>query len=57
MKLLRYLGTMAFVVILVGFVAGVSTAKLVAFGMGIGALVMAAHWIKAMFDERFPPEK
>lgn len=57
MKLVRYLGTMAFVVTIVGFAAGIPTAKLVAFGMGIGAIVMVAQWIKALFNERFPPEK
>lgn len=55
-KLVRYLGTMAFVVFLVGFVAGVPTAKIVAFGMGIAAIVLTAQWIRALFDQRFPPE-
>lgn len=57
MKLVRYLGTMAFVVTLVAIVAGIPTAKLVTFGMGIGAFVIAVHWVKAMFNEQFPPEK
>ncbi len=56
-KLVRYLGTTAFVVTLVAFTAGIPYAKLVAFGMGIAAFVMAAKWIRTMFDERFPPEK
>lgn len=56
MKLVRYLGTMAFVVFLVAFAAGVPTARLVAFGMGIGAIVMTAQWIKSLFNERFPGE-
>lgn len=57
MKLVRYLGTMAFVVTLVSLLAGLSTGKVVALGMGIGAFVMVAQWIRALFDERFPPEK
>jgi hypothetical protein len=55
-KLVRYLGTTAFVVILVGFVAGIPTARLVAFGMGIAAIVLTAQWIRSLFDQRFPPD-
>lgn len=54
MKLVRYLGTTVFVVALVSFIAGVPTGRLVAFGMGIGAIVMTAQWIRAVFDARFP---
>lgn len=57
MGLVRYLGTMAFVVILIGFIAGLPTARIVLFGMSIAAIVMTAQWIKCVFNLRFPPEK
>jgi len=56
MKLVRFLGTMAFVVTLVWITAGQQPAGLAAFGMSIAAFVMAAQWVKALFEERFPPE-
>jgi len=55
-RLIRYLGTIAFVALIVGVSAGVPTAEAVAMAMSIAAIVLAARWIRALFDERFPTE-
>jgi len=51
---LRFVASMLGTIAIVGFTAGIPTARIVAMAMTIPLVILGFHWIRALFFERYP---